>query len=97
MADGPRSAPRSSQFCAMASDVGVMPVLLNVAASSVDFDSVYWTLAEKPLASRRRRVNCPAFRSEAPFDVTSTNPDGHAGHGLTAPAGYVFGRNACMR
>ncbi len=44
-------------------------VLLNVAASSVDFDSVYWMLAVKPLSSRRRSVNCAALRSDVPFEV----------------------------
>ena len=67
------------------------------AASSVAFASVYCAVAVSPLRSRRRSWICPACRVELPFDVRYTNPAGHAGHGLAAPTGYVFGRNSCIR
>src|SRR5688500_16319759 len=34
---------------------------------------------------------------ERPPDVRYRKPVGQVGHGLTAPAGYVLGRNCCIR
>jgi len=56
---------------------------------------VYCAVAVNPLCSRRRNCNPPLSRVELPFEVIYAYPAGHEGHGLTAPAGYVLGRNAC--
>src|SRR5260221_9117383 len=79
----------------MAAPVRLTPV--KAPASSVDFDRVYCVVAVNPFLSRRRSSICPAWRDEVPFDVRYTNPAGQAGHGFTAPAGYVFGRNSCIK
>src|ERR1035438_2965115 len=38
---------------------------------------------------------CPLSRVELPLEVIYAYPEGHAGQGLAAPAGYVLGRNTC--
>src|ERR1035437_1042376 len=90
--EGPRSALRSSQFCAITELTCPLPPS---AAFSLDRAYVSCPVAVKPLCSRRRNCNCPLSRVELPFEVIYTYPEGHEGQGLTAPAGYVLGRNAC--
>src|ERR1039457_5448316 len=90
--EGPRSALRSSQFCAITLFPCPRPPS---AALSNDLERVYCAVAVSPLCSRRRNCICPASRVELPFDVIYAYPGRHDGQGLTAPAGYVFGPNPC--
>ena len=64
--ESPRSALRSSQFCAITGPPCPLPPS---AASSMALAKVYWSSAVNPLRSRRRNWNCAGSRVELPLEV----------------------------
>src|SRR5579871_2280619 len=77
--ESPRSALRSSQFCAVTA--------FRPTPSSMAFDKVYWRVEVNPLWSRRRTWMVPDSRVELPLEVRYLYPGRQMGQGLSTPLG----------